>query len=340
MPTPAAPVIGAAIDIGSTSVHLLVAELHGHRTRTLIDESELLRLGATVDADGALGAAARIRLIGTLLRYAEAARHAGATTLSVVGTEPLRRAADAPQAVAEIEAATGLGVHVLEHDEEGLLTFLGVTGGRPVDREVLVVDVGGGSSEFVHAGPEDPPAADGLRVGAARLTGAIVAHDPPTGDELHRLLDEARRMLRGAPDVVPERLVVVGGTASNLLRVVPGAGADRALSRRRIAAAMVMLAHQPADAVAAAHGINPHRARILPAGAAIMGAILERYRVPRLRVSEAGIREGAVLAAAHAGDHWRAELRALTRGWPVRPDDGRPPAPGTADASAPSRPRH
>jgi exopolyphosphatase/guanosine-5'-triphosphate,3'-diphosphate pyrophosphatase len=308
---------GAAIDVGSTSVHLLVAEVHGHRLRPLVDESELLRLGVVVDETGELGPAARIRLITALLRYSEMARSAGAARAVLIGTEPLRRAADASEAIAEARAATGLALDVLEHTEEGLLTLLGVTAGRPIRRELLVVDVGGGSSEFVSVGPDDPPAAHGVRVGASRLTASIVDHDPPTPGEVHTLLEEARGLVAAAPDVVPERLVVVGGTASNLLRIAPGASTDRMLSRRRIASALVLLAHEPSETVAASYGVNPVRARILPAGAAILGAILERYGVNRLRVSDAGLREGAILASTHAGSGWRAALPDLAAGWPT-----------------------
>lgn len=309
--------IGAAIDVGSTSVHLLVAEVHGHQLKPLVDESELLRLGVVVDETGELGPAARMRLISALLRYAEIARSAGAERATLVGTEPLRRASDATEAIAEAQAATGLTLDVLEHTEEGLLTLLGVTAGRPIRKELLVVDVGGGSSEFVSVGPDDPPAAHGVRVGASRLTASIVEHDPPTPGEVHALLEEARRLVAEAPDVIPERLVVVGGTASNLLRIVPGASFDRSLSRRRIASALVLLAHEPSEAVAAAYGVNPVRARILPAGAAILGAILERYGMNRLRVTDAGLREGAILASTHAGRGWREALPDLAAGWPT-----------------------
>lgn len=310
-----APVRGATIDVGSTSVHLLAAEIHGHRLRPLIDTSELLRLGEVVDHNGELGPAARIRLIAALLRYIEVAHAAGAGDPVLVGTEPLRRAADASATLAEIEAATGLALHVLDHTEEGFLTLIGVTSGRPVRRELLVVDVGGGSSEFVSVGPDDPPAAHGVLVGASRLTASVVTHDPPSPAELHELLDEARRRLEAAPDVVPERLVIVGGTASNLLRLVPGATNDRSLSRRRLAAAFVLLAHEPSEVVARTYGVNTHRARILPAGAAILAAILERYGVPRLRVSEAGIREGGILLVNRAGADWRSALPRDVAGW-------------------------
>ena len=216
---------------------------------------------------------------------------------------------------ADVGRATGLHLHVLDHDEEGSLTLLGVTGGRPLDHESLVIDVGGGSSEFVVARPNERPAATGLPIGASRLTNAIVEHDPPTGDELHGLFETARELVADAPEADPARIVVVGGTASNLVRVVPDAAADRAFTRRRIAAALVLFSVQTAAEIATHFEVRPMRARILPAGAAIMGAILERYGARRLYASDAGIREGAILAAARAGPGWRDALAEVTLGW-------------------------
>ena len=96
-------------------------------------------------------------------------------------------------------------------------------------------------------------------------------------------------------------MIAVGGTASNLLRLLPATAIDRVLTRRRIAVALAMLTVERSIDAAERHALRPQRARILPAGAVIVDAILERYGVDRLQVSEEGIREGAVLAAAAAG---------------------------------------
>lgn len=313
VPGDAECVVGA-VDVGATSVHLLVASVEGGTLRPLADESVFLGLGDAVDAKGFLGTAARTELAAALIRYAEAARSLGATRIAFVGTEPIRRAGDAPRIVDVIGRASGLPLHVLEHWEEGYLTLLAVTEGRPVEGELLVVDLGGGSSEFVIVAPHRRPIAVGLRLGAAALTARHVRHDPPTLDELDAVANEARSILGVLPPSTPSELVAVGGTASNLLRVLPASSADRSLSRAAIREVLGILRSMTAAAAVERHGIRPVRARILPAGAVILDAVLERSGLDRLRVSEAGIREGVAIALALAGEGWRDRLAVLTRG--------------------------
>lgn len=311
--------VAAAVDLGSTSVHLLVARIVDHRVEALIDESVFLGLGEAVEERGVLGSEGRESLVDALAHYAWTCRQAAAVSITFVGTEPLRRLADAARIVDEVEEATGVPLHVLSHEEEAYLTLVGVMEGRPVDREVLVVDIGGGSSEFVSIGPDRRAEAAGVRVGATLLTAQLVAGDPPTAAELEALRRAARQAVAGAPDAHPAEVVLVGGTASNLLKVVPGGPVSRRLGPSDLDAAFRIVAGDVADAIAAAHGIKPGRARILGAGAAIVGAILERYGTEEVRVSESGIREGAVLAVSHAGAGWRDRLENLAHGW-VGPD--------------------
>ena len=211
--------------------------------------------------------------------------------------------------------ATGAPLHVLSHEEEAYLTLLGVTEGRPVERDTLVVDIGGGSSEFALVGPDRPATAWGLQLGSARLTGRHVTHDPPAQDEVADMLAEAHEILAGAIDAGPRDLVGVGGTASNLIKVVPAALLDRTLTRRRLADIQGILAAEPAELAAERHLINPVRARLLPAGGAIVAALLERYGLDRMRVSNASLREGAILAVHHAAAAWRDRLPELAHGW-------------------------
>lgn len=309
------PVVGASVDLGATSVHLLVASVASHRLQPLVDESVFLGLGRAIAERGLLGRDAREALTATLVAYATTARRLGADNLTFVGTEPIRRAADASVIVHEVGIATGAPLHVLGHEEEAYLTIIGVTEGRPAERETLVVDVGGGSSEFCVVDPTNRPRAVGLRLGSAGLTDRLVTHDPPTPTELGMMRDAALDMIGAAPDATPAEIVAVGGTASNLLRVVPAAMLDRVLTRARIDDAVAVLTAEPADDVAERYHVNPARARLLPGGAAIMAAIIERYGVDRIRVSDAGIREGLILAVAHAGAAWRDRLPDLAHGW-------------------------
>jgi exopolyphosphatase/guanosine-5'-triphosphate,3'-diphosphate pyrophosphatase len=157
--------------------------------------------------------------------------------------------------------------------------------------------------------------AAGLKLGSAWLTGGHVTHDPPTGEEVAAMTTAAREVLAAAPDASPREIVGVGGTASNLVKVLPAAMLDRTLTRRRLADIQAVLATEPADLAAERHLINPVRAHLLPAGGAIVGAILDRYGADRMRVSDASLREGAILAVHHAGAAWRDRLPELAHGW-------------------------
>lgn len=305
--------VAAAIDIGSYSVHLLVARVRGHVLETLHDESAFLGLGRAIDETGGLGDA-RAGLVGTISGYAMRAWALGATTITIVGTDPLRRASDAGPAIGDIAAATGLEVLVLGHDEEALVALIGVQAGRPVLRETAVVDVGGGSTEVLAVGPARAPEAAGLSLGATRLTGVHVHHDPVTQAELAALLGHSLLEMTKAPDLSPVELIAVGGTARSLLRVGPRL-ANRTLTHRRVRRALTLMTLAPAEVNAERYGIRPSRARVLAAGAAILLGALDRYRLDRVRVAAGGLREGLILAAARAGTEWRPELRDLARGW-------------------------
>ena len=308
--------IAAAVDLGSTSVHLLVARIVDHRVEPRNDESAFLGLGEAVAERGLLGSDTRKALVDALARFAGTARDADAESITFVATEPLRRLADAARIVAEVEEGTGVPLHVLEHDEEAFLTLIGVTEGRPVEREILVVDIGGGSSEFVSIGLDRRAArAVGVRVGAAGLTSRLVDGDPPTAAEVGDLRRAARDAVAEAPDARPDEIVVVGGTGSNLLRIAPETDGRRRLDRSDLAAALRAVTGATADELAARHGVRPARARILGAGAAIVEAVLDRYGADEARVSDGGIREGTVLAVSHAGVAWRDQLERLAHGW-------------------------
>ena len=309
------PAVGAAIDLGSNSVHLVVARIDGHVLVPLVDESAFLGLGAAVDGGSALGVTATQRLVDTLGGYAGTARALGAATITLLGTEPIRRAADAGRVVLAVEAGTGLPLSVLSHEEETWLTLIGVTGGAPVRHETLVVDIGGGSSEFCAVGPGTTARAVGLRIGSQRLTVRVGPANPPSPADFEALRDAARDALRVAFDDRPREVRLVGGTASNLLKVAPGGREDPVLTRERLAGAIDRIGATPAATLVEQDGVNPVRATLMAAGAILVEAILDRYRVDVATVSEAGLREGAILVADHAGRDWRDQLTRLAHGW-------------------------
>ncbi|HSL77266.1 MAG TPA: hypothetical protein VK867_09985 [Candidatus Limnocylindrales bacterium] len=309
------PSVGAAVDLGSNSVHLLAAGIHGHQLRPLADESVFLGLGAAIDSRAHLGREARTELADALSRYADRARTLGATHVAFLGTEPIRRAADAARIVADVEDATGVPLSVLSHEEEAYLTLIGVTAGLPVARETLVVDIGGGSSEFCALAPGGRPRAAGVRLGTGRLTSRFGTSDPITPAAVDAMRAATDQALLDAPDGAPEDLVAVGGTASNLLKITVDGIEAGTLTRDGVARALGVLTSAPAAAVTERYFINPKRGPLLVAGAVIVEALMRRYGVDAVRVSEAGIREGAILAADHAGTVWRDRLVDLAAGW-------------------------
>ena len=305
--------IAAAIDIGSYSVHLLVAGIGRRSLEVLHDESAFLGLGRRLEAGERLGAA-RATLRETIAGFVAQANALGAGTISVVGTDPLRRAVDRDYAIEEILAVTGVEVRVLSHEEEAMLALIGVQQGQPIKRELAMIDVGGGSTEVLVAGPDRDPVAVGLPLGAARLTSIHVTTDPPTPEQVGALRASVGAAFLAAPASNAKLLIAVGGTARSLLRVGPPRR-DRELSATRVAWALELLSSAPAASIAERYNVRLSRALVLPAGAAILEGALARYRLPQLRVAAGGLREGLILAAHHAGPRWREELPALTRGW-------------------------
>jgi exopolyphosphatase/guanosine-5'-triphosphate,3'-diphosphate pyrophosphatase len=307
--------IAAALDLGSNSVHLQVSVVAGHGLRSIADESVFLGLGAAVDARAHLGVDDRAALVATLERYTATARRLGATAITFLGTEPIRRAADGARIVAEVEQATGLPLYVLSHEEEAHLTFIGVSGGRPVERETLVVDIGGGSSEFCAVAPEGPARAAGLRIGSNGLTRRFATSDPVDEPALEAMAKAADEILAGAPTAQPAEVVIVGGTASNLLKVTSNGTGDPVLTTARLDEAIANVRSAPAAEITARFSVNPKRGPLLAAGAVIVEAMMRRYGVDRLRVSDASLREGAILSVDHAGLAWRDRLPSLVHGW-------------------------
>jgi exopolyphosphatase/guanosine-5'-triphosphate,3'-diphosphate pyrophosphatase len=257
-------------------------------------------------------------LASTVGAYVDLARDIGAADPIVMGTEPLRRLEDATRIVAEVSSRTGVPLAVLEHEEEALLTLVGLTAGQAVRGDLLVVDIGGGSSELVEIGPERLARAAGVRLGAGRLTRSIVDRDPPTREHFAALDRAAAEALDWTPGRQPAEVVFVGGTATNLLKLLrrardPERG-DR-LDRAALDEAREIVASGPAELLAATYGLREARIRLLAAGASIIQALLDRLDIASGRVADTGIREGAIFAADRAGTAWRDRLEELAHGW-------------------------
>jgi exopolyphosphatase/pppGpp-phosphohydrolase len=184
----------------------------------------------------------------------------------------------------------------------------------------MVVDLGGGSTEIIAVlGGAADPVVGVLPTGSSRLTKELVEHDPPTWFEINVLRAESRRLVE-ALDITPTtdrppRCVMVGGTASNLVKLLPpavggtpAAGGLRTIELVDLPACFDLLSRAPADSLVVRFAVNRRRAGQLTAGAALVEALLIHYGLERAEISVASLREGAILAVAAAGDEWPASL--------------------------------
>ncbi len=315
--------IAAAIDVGSNSVHLLLTELEGDPPVVLRDESVLLGLGAMVDMAGRISDEAAAAAIEALVDYVEAAEDEGAESITLLGTEPLRRASNRSHFCEAVEKATGLPLLVLSHEEEALLTVIGVLGGAPVEEPLLVLDIGGGSSEIVLLEPGADPVVGVMPIGSARLTAQHVEDDPPTVDEIAALRLESRHLLSRMPVGHPKSGIIVGGSGTNLIRLTSDEEEDEEevvlidgglIDRDRTARAIEIVMEHPAAELVETYGLRERRVLQMAAGASLIEATLDCYDLEHLEASDASLREGVIIAREEAGDDWREELTALVAG--------------------------
>jgi exopolyphosphatase/guanosine-5'-triphosphate,3'-diphosphate pyrophosphatase len=250
--------------------------------------------------------------VALLTRYVAEARALGAEHVTVLGTEPLRRASDRSVLQADVLRATGVPLHVLSHESEAELTLLGVTAGRLPPAPLMVLDIGGGSTELIVAAPGLDPVVGALQTGSSRLGERFIHHDPPTWFELNGLRAEAARLFEAMPQAQPSRAVVAGGTGTNTNRLLGRLRLGQ-LDAPLLDAALSALAQRPVAEIAAATGMSERRIRQLPAGIALVEAMLRRYGLKRILTSDASLREGAIHAADRAGDAWPEQLSAMLR---------------------------
>jgi exopolyphosphatase / guanosine-5'-triphosphate,3'-diphosphate pyrophosphatase len=280
------------IDVGSHTVRFLLACRDGDRVRPVLQEKAAIGLGAEVERLGRLSGEKIEETASLVEEFARIARKAGAVHIETLVTAPGRQSANGDVLVHALAEASGAAVRVLTPDEEGRLAFSGAVHGMALEGEsVGVCDVGGGSTEIVVGSRSGEPAwVRSVDVGALRLTGRLLDHDPPSPQELALARLTVERDFSSLTPPLPKVGLAAGGTARALRRLV-----GDELGPLELEAAIGILRGRRSSRVAKVYGIDRGRARTLIAGALILEAVQCRLNVP-LRVSRAGLREGAVLA--------------------------------------------
>jgi len=288
----------ACIDIGSNTTRLLVAETDGAGLVTIHEERVFTRIGAALTEDRTIPETKRREVAEIVRAQIDAARALGAGEIRGVATAAIRDAADGAEFVRAVSEQTGLELSVLSDREEARLAFRGAAGtfaGAPPE-PLGVLDVGGGSSEVVvgHA-PGRIRWWRSLPIGSGSIAHRHLHGDPPADGEIRAARAEVAAVVRELDPPPVAGAVAVGGSATSLRRVTGPTLDGPSLER-----ALVVLTAEPAAAVAARHGIDAERARLLPAGILILRALGERLGAP-MSVGRGGIREGVLLDAEDGG---------------------------------------
>ena len=290
----------AAVDIGTTSTRLLVADVEDGSVRELDRRLEITRLGEGVDERRILLPQAIARVRNVLAEYRRAAELAGAERTLAFATSAVRDAENGEAFLGEIEWSYAFKTRLLSGDEEALLTFRGVSAGRDVAPRTVVIDVGGGSTELILGGPDGVAFHTSLDLGCVRLTERF-------GTDFGAAAAHVRDVLAGSvpTDVRPQAAIGVAGTITTIATVDLGLEVEdpdvvhgHRLSAETVAAWTGRLEGMSVEEIRALRGMHPGRAPVIAAGAVVVRETLEHFDLETLEVSEHDIMHGAALAAA------------------------------------------
>ncbi|MGW6394237.1 Ppx/GppA phosphatase family protein [Streptomyces sp. NPDC055103] len=300
----------AGIDCGTNSIRLLVADVHPD-TGDLVEldrRMTIVRLGQGVDRTGRLAPEALERTFAACREYAAVIKELGAEKLRFVATSASRDAENRDDFVNGVMDILGVEPEVITGDQEAAFSFTGATGELHGDDRRLVVDIGGGSTEFV-VGNKHVEAARSVDIGCVRLTERHVRHDPPTAEEVAAIRADVRAALDLAAETVPigtaETLVGLAGSVTTVAAIALGLTEydSEKIHHSRISAEqvaevtdrLVASTHDERTAIAVIH---PGRVDVIIAGALVLREIVERVGATEVVVSEHDILDGIALSVA------------------------------------------
>lgn len=298
----------AAVDIGSNTVHALVADAQDGRLTDVAHFVEMPSLGAEVARTGRIGPAKAAEAVAALAKVVGLSAEHGFSHLVTGATEAVRQAADGPAFLAQAAEAIGHPVRLISRQREAELSFAGVASAQAGRRQWLMADLGGGSTELVAADGRHMLAWSSVPLGSGVLSEKHLS-DPPRPGERARLRAEAVELLREAPDCEPAKLVVTGGTASNLPPVLSPRRPPPVLTSEALLRAEGRLDSAGSSELSGTLGLPPARIRAMRGGVEVLLLLLDWAGLDRLHVSHRGIRHGMLLAYLERGEAWYQEVQ-------------------------------
>jgi len=282
----------AAIDIGSNTTRLLVAEPVEGQLKKTMEQRAYTRIGKAVDREGGIKPE-KIEEVGEVVAtQVRLARELGAEEIRAVATAAIREATNGEAVAEAIGNASGIPIAILSEQEEGRLSFLGATKtlGHPAEGLVGVVDIGGGSTEVILGTvPDGVQSVRSWPVGSGNLADELISSDPPSAAEIRRARDRIEDIFEGVEIERPAQAVAVGGSATSLRRLV-GAVLEYETLERGIR----VLCGDPAADVGRRFELDPTRVRILPTGVLLLEKLSDLLGQP-LQIGKGGLREGVIL---------------------------------------------
>jgi exopolyphosphatase/pppGpp-phosphohydrolase len=290
------------VDIGSNTVHLLVARTNGRHVEPLVDVSEGLRLGDDVQYDGALSVDKVEELVGTLCRFRDQALREKADGIHLLATQAVRVASNRADVVAQLEARVNVPVDVLTPEQEAEFAFLGADVACPSVGPQVMVDIGGGSMQVAVGQNGEVWESISLPLGASRVASQFLPSDPPTYLEEALLVTHLAQTIPPSlplPDTNVTGVLGVGGT----LRRTPALldlRVGEVYPKEAIEKMLAVVRGRATVDIAARYDLKPERARLLLPALLLLREVMSGYENPPLIMSPYGVREGAILALARA----------------------------------------
>jgi exopolyphosphatase/guanosine-5'-triphosphate,3'-diphosphate pyrophosphatase len=308
----------AAVDLGTNSTRLLVADVEGEHLREVVRRLTITRLGESVDERRLLLPLPIARVRNCLAEYRRELESLGATRTLAVATSAVRDAENGEAFLGEVEWSYDFRTRLLSGHEEAALMYDGVRAGRTSLDDVLIVDIGGGSTELVSAADGQPAEAISLNVGCVRLTERFLASDPPLASELAAASAYVRALL---PTLEPAHAIGVAGTVTTLAaldlglsRYDPERTHGHRISPESVERELARLAGMTLEERTRMPGIEPGRAAVIVAGLVVLREVMDAYGLDGIEASERDILHGAALAAARLPEpeEWAAPPGAYT----------------------------
>jgi exopolyphosphatase/guanosine-5'-triphosphate,3'-diphosphate pyrophosphatase len=285
-------VLCGAIDIGSNTTRLLVAEPQEGQLLKVMEQRAYTRIGKGAKKNGSITAEKVAEVVEAVTTQVRLAEEMGAEVIKAVATAAIREAKNRDKVVREIEEAAGVQVDVLSEEEEGRLAFIGATKslGHPVKGTVAVVDVGGGSSEVILGTvAEGVSKVHSFKIGSGLLTEDHLESDPPSAAEIRQLRDHIADFFEDVELEPPDQAVAVGGSATSL-RTLVGA----VLEYETLERAVRVLSSDEISEVAKRFELDSRRVKLLPAGVLLLEKFSQLLGQP-LQIGKGGLREGIIL---------------------------------------------